>query len=422
MAIKAGQILHVANDTFVLDRIQSVAANVNVPKDRVYELGNYRSLGYVRDIPDLGFTVESYDVTWELPAVLNGIDLASVPASPNNFLDPAAAVPLDITSPFKSKRSLDATTGISAAVQGVAMPFLFLESISMRFGVTALSQITYGFRGDSIYYSPGVPLTTTQTCTADTVTVYNFKDGATSVTAIPFNEQGVDKYAMSVVLIHTDGTYRRLLLGTDYTETTTGVTLTTAPLATDKVRITFAADPAHSASYKEELPATPSIHSAVTSSTPAALRGRFIELFINGTKFLRVQEATVNWRVNLERDEEFNNPRIVDMTYNDTPDASGSLTVKARDPQELVSQIQKACNVDPAKVVGPIYDSSAAVPMEIRLTDPTTGAAISSVYFDKVTFDIPGYDQRVASNNMFSLNFYSENGNMLLYKGAGPTV
>lgn len=422
MAVKAGQILHLANDSFVIDRIQSVAANVNVPKDRVYELGNYYSLGYVRDIPDLGFTVESYDVTWELPAILNGITLGTVPAAPNNFLDPAAAVPLDITSPFKTKRSLDASTGISESVRGVAMPYLFLESIGMRFGVTALSSITYGFRGDSIYYSPGTPLTNTNTGDG-IVTLWNFKDGGTNTTALPYNENGVDKYAMSVTLIESDGSYRRLLLGTDYTETSAGITVSPAIAATQKLRVTFAADPGGatgSQSWDEE--GAGDIHSPVTATTPAALRGRFIELYVNGTKFLRVQEASIDWRVNLERDEEFNNPRVVDMTYADTPEATGSFTVKARNPQELVEAIQDACNVAAGKVVGPIYDSTAAVPMEIRLKDPVNGTTISSVYFDKVTFDIPGYDQRVASNNLFTLNFYSENGKMLLYKGNGPTV
>lgn len=427
MAVKAGQILHVANDTFVLDRIQSVAANVNVPKDRVYELGNYRSLGYVRDIPDLGFTVESYDVTWELPALLNRITLGTVPSAPDNFLDPAAAEPIDITSPFKSKRALDAVTGLSTAVNGVSMPYLFLESIGMRFGVTALSQITYGFRGDAIYYSPGVPLVTTQAGIATVSTTYNFKSGATSTIAIPFNESGVDKFAQSVTVLYADGSYKRLLLGVDYTETSAGVTLaTTGTLTTsDKIRIVFAADPAGAAgvsTFKEEAPATPLIHSAVTATTPAALRGRFLKLYVNGAVALRVQEANIDWKVNLERDEEFNNTRIVDMTYSDTPEVTGSFTIKARNVTELISQIQKACNVNAAKVVGPIYDSTAAVPMELRLTDPVNGTTISSVYCPSVTFDIPGYDQRVASNNMFTLNFYSEDGVMKLYKGNGPTV
>lgn len=51
MSIRGGQILHVANQ-FVVDRIQTGGpGTLNIPQEKVFELGNYRSVGIVRDSP-----------------------------------------------------------------------------------------------------------------------------------------------------------------------------------------------------------------------------------------------------------------------------------------------------------------------------------------------------------------------------------
>ena len=58
MAIKAGQILHAANG-FVIDRIQTGGvSNLNIPQEKIYELGNYLAVAQVRDIPEVTFDVE----------------------------------------------------------------------------------------------------------------------------------------------------------------------------------------------------------------------------------------------------------------------------------------------------------------------------------------------------------------------------
>ena len=53
MSIRGSQILHDVNG-YVVDRIQTAGPGaLNIPEEKVYELGNFETLATVRDIPDL---------------------------------------------------------------------------------------------------------------------------------------------------------------------------------------------------------------------------------------------------------------------------------------------------------------------------------------------------------------------------------
>ena len=128
MAIRAGQILHVANQ-FVVDRIQTAGpGDLNIPQEKVFELGNYQSVGIVRDVPDLSFNLECIDVDTEVEAILTGSADPYADATSTKY-ELANNVPIDIISPWKTPY------GDFAAVQGVAIPALALESASYRYGL-----------------------------------------------------------------------------------------------------------------------------------------------------------------------------------------------------------------------------------------------------------------------------------------------
>src|SRR6478609_1045605 len=100
MAIKAGQILHDVHG-FVIDRIQTAGAgSVNIPEEKVYELGNFQTVATVRDIPDLSFDLESFDVSCEIEAILTNEDPTSI-VDGQEFVF-SDHVPVDINSPFKA--------------------------------------------------------------------------------------------------------------------------------------------------------------------------------------------------------------------------------------------------------------------------------------------------------------------------------
>jgi hypothetical protein len=157
VAIKAGQILHAMNQ-FIVDRIQSGGAgNLNIPQERVYELGDYQSVGIVRDVPDLSFSLDVLDVGTQVEALLTGsadpsADVSGDGTSTDGTLyDLSTATSVDIISPFKS------TQGAFNIVKGVAVPQLSLSQAQYRYGLRQNAGEQFTLNGDSIYYVPGVP-------------------------------------------------------------------------------------------------------------------------------------------------------------------------------------------------------------------------------------------------------------------------
>lgn len=186
MAIKSGQILHVANQ-FVVDRIQTGGpGDLNIPQEKVYELGNYQSVGIVRDVPDLSFNLECLDVDTEVEALLTGSADPFADAASTKY-DLAQNVPLDIISPWKTPY------GDFTAVSGVAIPALALESASYRYGLQENAGETFTLNGDSIYYVPGTPWQ--DIAVGDGTEVeFLFENGP----ALLYKEGGKDLYALSV--------------------------------------------------------------------------------------------------------------------------------------------------------------------------------------------------------------------------------
>lgn len=102
MAIRAGQAVF-ENRGFVIDRAQSIGADsLNIPEETVYEVGNDNSVAIVRDTPDVGFGVESWDVVPELEALITNLDPSTLTAGQK--IDFGNAVPLDVLSPWRKKR------------------------------------------------------------------------------------------------------------------------------------------------------------------------------------------------------------------------------------------------------------------------------------------------------------------------------
>jgi len=209
MAIKGGQILHVSGG-FVIDRIQTGGVTgINVNEDKIEELGNVESIGTVRDIPDLTFEVESFDVTTELESILvGGIN----DEADGTVFDLAANVPINVISPFKA-------SGAYTVDGGVVVPYLSLESMSYSFAIGDPSTMTATLRGDSVFYVPGSVFEESFDGTG-AQTVFTFTDGPAYSSVV-----GTDTYfALSVTV---DGVRQKI--GTDFTNDEDEVTFIVAP-------------------------------------------------------------------------------------------------------------------------------------------------------------------------------------------------
>lgn len=399
MAIKAGQFLHDVHG-FVIDRIQSGGvSNLNIPEEKIYELGNYQTVATVRDIPDLSFDLESFDVSTEIESILLGRDPgAAVDGDEYDFIK---ALPLDVVSPFKSGQ------GNFDIVKGIAVPYLTLESATYRFGVRQNATQSFTLRGDSIYYVAGTPMW--QQFTLAGATTYNFAQ-----TAKPYVEAGETLYALSACVKNpTTSKYKRLFHGEHYTNTSGGITLLDAwnPEYTI-LHVVYGTDTA--GSYPQ------SVHEDVTVK-PAAVRGKDIDVYIGTadatpvfTRWNGVQSFEVSRRVNLDNDEEFGNYHYVAQDY-DTADVTGSVTIKPTDPDDLWDKIAQIANVASTEIVGPL--SSVGLPVELRVNDPDTGDRLKTLYIPDARFTLPAVQGRVQTKQTVQMNFTSDGGNLLVYKG-----
>lgn len=441
MAIKAGQIVHDING-FTIDRIQSGGpGNLNIPEEKIYELGNDNSVATVRDTPDLSFDLESYDVSCELEALLVGKSLthiggASVPTATtgvmgtigdNDMINFTDHIPIDVVSPFKSRR------GGFDIVKGLAVPYLTLERASYRFGIRQNAMQSFTLRGDSIYYTPGTPLYQEGALPAPSGGAYTI---TLDETATRYSGgASFEIYALCVVLINSvAGTYKRLYfdssgVGVGYDGTSTSVEIRGYETSGyDSYRITYSTGTDTTPSSIEYDPAVDTnpngneLHQGV-SVKPAAVRPRDIDVYIypgltpTPVRLTSVQSAEVNWSANLEQDEEFGNRNYVSMDY-DVPDVAGTIGVKPYDPADLWTKLAQITGVDIDEVIGP--DSAPPMGVEIRIYHPddgTSGTPLKTLYVPDARFQVPGMQGRVQTKLETSMPFTSDQGILEVYNG-----
>ena len=410
MAIKSGQIL-TQGDGYLIDRLQtSGITNLQIPEERIYELGNYYSLATIRDTPDLSFELQSVETSLKTEAILLGLNPSTLAAGQQLSL--TNAVPLTILSPFRSAQNLYTT------INGVIIPHLTLEQVTYRFGLKANAEQTYTLRGDSVFYIPGNPyedvFTSNGTQTSFTLTK----------TALPYfnTTLGVTQYVVNVTVYNPDGTFYRLFNGTnfDYTDSATQITFnagTPVPPNNATIRVQYGSA------------ATQSITQAANAAdgitvAPAAIRAKDIDVYIGSsaatpvfTRWSGVQSVDLTWKVNLDADMEFGNPLNVSMDYI-IPDVTGTINLKSRSVSDLFAKIAQATNVPTNQVAGVL--SSTPVPMEVRLNHPDTGARLKTIYIPDARFEPPAISARVNQKLTTPFRFMSDSGQMYIYDATPP--
>ena len=395
MAIKGGQILHVSNG-FIIDRIQTGGVTgLNVNEDRLEELGNYEAIGTLRDIPDLTFEIESFDVTTELESVLTGGD--NMEAAGTEF-DLSTFIPIDIISPFKGSGQVFTIDG------GVIVPFLSLESMSYSFSLTDPSTMTATMRGDSVFYLPNAS-PYYETFDGDgIVTVFAFTDGP----ALKSTIGGLEYYALSVMVDQQDGEgWIRQRLVTDYTNQAADFTFLTAPATgTDNIKVVYGS--AVQATYLQ------AIHN---TADPAGIRGRDIFVKLDSNDWLGVQSANVDWSVTLERDEEFGNPQIVAQDF-EVPEVTGSITMKPSDIDALFTQIQEAAGVTGTDLPNATEDPPE-LEVEIKIVD-STGSTTKTLRIPEAKFVLPQIQGQVGTKLEQDFSFTSATGSLQIFKEDPP--
>lgn len=408
MAIKSGEMLQVGNQVLI-DRAQTAGpGSLNIPTEKIYELGNYESVATIRDTPDLTFDLESLDVSAEIECMLTGRDF---PATPDGTLIPMANIlPIDVASQFKAGRT---ATNPFDVVASVAVPYLVAESVSYRFGLRDNASQSVSLRGDAIFYATASAYTQVGAADAKTVTFAN--------PPLPYNGDAVagTRYALGVTTVRGG---KRLSVGADYTETATSVVVRPDyPLAPgDSLRVLYQSSVA--------AVAPQAAHAAASATRPAAIRGRDIEVRVGGAaitdRWSSIQSVSVEQRLTLEKDEEFGNPQAVSQDF-DVPEVSGSIEIKPRDVLELLKRIRQIAGIaTTTEVVGP--STSAVLPIQILLHSPETilvdgvqvAPVLKTLEIPDARFTLPGFSGTANSKLSLTLNFESDGGKLNVYKGA----
>lgn len=400
MSIRAGQIL-TNGGTFVIDRIQASTPGLNIPEEKIYELGNFETLEILRDIPDLSFDLETLDTSCELEALACGVNPAFVAAG-QEFDLALQSQPLDITSPWKQSQ------GVFTAVAGLVIPCLAFESATYRFGVGQSSTQAMSFRGDAIYICQG-GAPRYQVFAANGATTHTFAVSP----AIKTVEQGANLYAYSVHVRYVDGTYRRLFLGDDYTNTATGFTILDAAKAPAGafIHVTYAAG---------TLTSSQAAHAAI-STKPSAVRGKDIDVYLsNGAatpvlaRLTDLQSAELNLRLNLDVTQELGNQHNVSSDY-DSADLTGSLTMKPRDIDALMDLAAQVGGVSGTDTIN--ASSSVALELHIGINHPTTGTRLKTFIVEDARFKPPIGAMQANSRLEVPLPFTSDSGSLTVVNG-----
>lgn len=417
MAIRAGQFLHQAGGGFIIDRIQSAgASNINIPEERIWELGNFKAVDIIRDTADLSFDVESFDMSTEMEALIVGIDPTDPTFTDGTAIDFNDYKPLDVIAPFKS-----ANNAYNIA-KGIITPYLTLESLTYRFGVRQSSTQQFTFRGDSIFYTPNAPYEETIPLVDNTLT-YMLAN-----TAQPYNYGGSTIYVLSAMVKGPSG-FKRLQHGldADYVNTNNSITLATDLFdeGYETLHVTYAT--AASLSYPQDgvTPQGETVHEGVNIK-PGAVRGRDIEVLVTNPNLATpqvelwrgIQTFEVTRRVNLEPDEELGNWNYVSYDY-DQAEVSGSINVQSVNLDDLWSKLRAIANVPTTtEVIGPY--TVTELEMEVRIRDPRTGVILKTLVVDDARFTIPTITGQVQQKVQTTFPFSSLEGNLIVYKGARP--
>jgi hypothetical protein len=405
MSVRAAELIHVGN-SILIDRLQQAGpANLNQNVTTIYELGDYESLDRIRDIPDYTMPMQSFDARAQMEAILLGLDYDGM--ADGHLMDISEVLPLDVLGEYKKGKTNADPFGIRA---GVILPQLYTESIQYRYGLRQNAAQTVNLRGDQIGWNDA-------SAYEETFTGSGAAGQACALThgALPYNGDSISgtKYAFSVSL----ASGKRLFLGADYTETTTGSgqakTATVHVIAsvpnTDKIRITY---------FSPTVAEYPQVsHAPASAVAPAAIRGKDIEVRIGGTdvadRWSGVQSVQWNWTVTLDRDEEFGNPLVVSQDF-DVPDVGGTINIKPRDMADFLARIRQITGVASGETAGP--NVTNPVPAMVTLHSPVTGKAIKSLFTPDAVFDLPGYNQQVQTKFTQDMTFASQSGQFYVVK------
>lgn len=421
MAVRAGQILHLGGDNTVIDRLQSAGlGDINIGVDQIREVGNPNTVDKVQQDPDFTFTMESFDVSTEIEALLAG-DVDGGVGLPDGtawrFSDLKC---IHIASPWKDEASGSAGTIDS----GVLLPNYYVSRASYRFGVNDNAGETFELAGSQIQMAEFNP--TIEVVTGDGVED-TFVLAASAVRhRVGGYDSGEFKYLHGVIV----GS-EIMIEGADYTVAHAGSGATTA------VTVAFTTPPPNGtdiqfAYFDTATPSYPVSTATHTSPTvkPAAVRGRDIRVRLHipaggseasGAVSLNgVQSVTVEGTRTTEQEREMGTLLPISRTVTQQ-DVNGEVGVHPATQDHLFTLIRRITGVAANESISVLNDFT--VGLEVQILNPRDRSEVlKTIWVPDAKFQIPGTPARAGAVVDFTMRYESSGGDFYVIKGEDATL
>ena len=260
---------------------------------------------------------------------------------------------------------------------------------------------TWGFRGDSVYYVPGAAYR--ESFSGDAIiTVFS--------TANAMLQTVIGAQTFFALAVYVDGVKQKIV--TDYTDTSADVTFVVAPPSgTDNIVIVYGS-----------IVQDTFLQAVHDTTEPAGVRGRDIQIQLGDgaatyTDWFGVQSVNIDWAVTLERDEEFDNPFVVAQDF-DTPDVTGSVTMKPADVAALYSQIQQIADLTSTDIINATQDP-AEIEFRAVIKD-AAGVTTKTLQLDNVKWEMPALQGNVGQKLEADFTFTSADSVLNVFKADQP--
>lgn len=418
MSVHAGSILHIGGRN-IIDRIQSAGlGDVKITNEVIRETGNDKIVDKIPGDPDFTFTLESFDVSTELEAFLQGKVGAGAASAQGPGAGDADGTEykwsncgfVNIPSPWK-----DPATGSAGVVDsGHLIPGYYPTRMTYNFGVTSSASEHVEMAGGSFYYNGNAPVE--EIFTGDgSRTAF-----ATTTPAVPYRIGGtLGTSFKSIFGVIVNGELQTE--GVDYTQTpsntaapgTATLNFTAAPATGTVVRMAY---------FTTAGQAYPDTEHAAVAIKPGAVRGRHICVYVGAggarQKVGSVQTFTLDATVQSTVEREMCNEEIVGVTI-DGRDCVGTMVVRSKNKTAFLNLLAKVTGVAVAEVLG--FLNTNPIPIEVQILNPKNPAQVlKTLYVSDGIFQPPGHTVTPNSPVDFNFQWESQSGDFSVYKGAKP--
>lgn len=422
MAIRAGQILHLGGNNVVIDRLQSAGlGDINIGSDIIRETGNPNNVDKVLQDPDFTFTMESFDVSTEVEALLAGNTDGGPALADGTFWAFSDLKCMHIASPWK-----DESSGSAGVVDsGVLLPNYYTSRASYRFGVNDNAGETFELAGSQIYMALFNP-------TVEQITSTGASSYVAAASAVRHRVGGYAsndfEYVHGVIV---NGEIQ--IEGSDYTVTTPGsgqeelatVAFAAGSVPTAGAKITLA----YFNNATPSFPDTTAIHPSPTVK-PAAVRGRDIEVYVHvpasgaeasgSYKISGVQSVTLEGTRTTEQEREMGTLLPISRTVTQQ-DVTGDMGLHPNTQQHLFTLLRRITGVASGESVSVLNEYP--VGLEVRILNPKDRSlTLKTLWVPDAKFQIPGTPARAGAVTDFTLRYESQRGDFYVYKGTSATL